>query len=115
LATRWGFEVTDLGSDELGTGADIQTSGEPDWPKKETLLEYAQRAFPAVESAISAIDEEQFEEIERQRYDSEYIEGTRAKSVTVGNAVMEHLVHNVHHLGEMYYLRGLLNHAESRQ
>ena len=112
FATRWGFEASRLGYAETGTDADIEATGEPDWPKKEILLHYARQAFSAAEQAISAIDEGQFVEIEQQQYADKYIEETRANSVTVGNAVMEHLVHNIQHLGEIDYLRGLINEAE---
>ena len=108
LAAKWGFNSTQFGELELGTGFDSDASDEPSWPKKEVLLEYARQAFAAAENAISFIDEEQFEEIERSQFDNEYMNETMAESVTVGNAVMEHLVHNVHHLGEIYYLIGLL-------
>ncbi len=108
LAVQWGFDPARLGESELGTGFDIDASGEPPWPKKEALLEYARQAFAAVEHAISFIDEEQFQEAERLQYDDEYMKASIAESATVGNAVMEHLIHNVHHLGEVYYLIGLM-------
>jgi uncharacterized damage-inducible protein DinB len=108
LAANWGFNPTQLGELELGTGFDRNVSDEPPWPKKEVLLEYAQQTFAAVEHAISFIDEEQFEEIERSQFDNEYMNETMIQSVTVGNAVMEHLIHTTHHLGEIYYLIGLM-------
>ena len=108
LATKWGFAQLQLGELELGTGFDRNVSDEPPWPQKEILLEYARQTFAAVEHAISFIDEEQFEEIERSQFDNEYMKETMDQSVTVGNAVMEHLVHTYHHLGEIYYLIGLM-------
>lgn len=108
LATKWGFDQLQLGELELGTGFDRNVSDEPPWPQKETLLEYARQTFAAVEHAISFIDEAQFEEIERSQFDTEYMKETMEQSVTVGNAVMEHLVHTYHHLGEIYYLIGLM-------
>jgi len=108
LAAKWGFNPTQLGELELGTGFDSDVLDEPSWPKKEVLVEYARQAFAAAERAISFIDEKQFEEIERSQFDNEYMNETMTQSVTVGNAVMEHLVHNVHHLGEVYYLIGLM-------
>ena len=111
LAAKWGFASSQLGELELGTGFDRNVSNEPPWPKKEILLEYARQTFAAVEHAISFIDEEQFEEIERSEFDNEYINDTMAQSVTVGNAIMEHLIHTTHHLGEIYYLVGLMKHS----
>lgn len=108
LTAKWGFDGLQLGELELGTGFDRNTSDEPPWPPKEILLEYVRQTFEAVEHAISFIDEAQFEEIERSEFDNEYMKGTMEESVTVGNAVMEHLVHTYHHLGEIYYLIGLM-------
>jgi len=108
IAGKWGFAELQLGELELGTGFDRNVSDEPPWPRKEILLEYARQTFAAVEHAISFIDEEQFEEMERSQFDNEYMKGTMEESVTVGNAVMEHLVHTYHHLGEIYYVIGLM-------
>jgi len=108
IAKKWGFAELQLGELDLGTGFDRNVSDEPPWPQKEVLLEYVRQTFAAVEHAISSIDEAQFEEIERSQFDNEYMKETMAESVTVGNAVMEHLIHNVHHLGEIYYLIGLM-------
>jgi uncharacterized damage-inducible protein DinB len=115
LAPKWGFASAQLGELALGTGFDRNLSNEPPWPKKDVLLEYARQTFSAVEHAISFIDEEQFQEIERSQFDNEYMNETMAQSVTVGNAVMEHLVHNVHHLGEIYYLIGLMKQSGMNQ
>lgn len=108
ISKKWGFAELQLGELDLGTGFDRNNSDEPPWPGKEALLDYARQTFAAVEHAISFIDEEQFEEIERSEFDNEYMQGTMEESVTVGNAVMEHLVHTSHHLGEIYYLVGLM-------
>ena len=108
LAKQWGFNSTELGELELGTGFDRDASDEPPWPKKEILLEYAEQAFTAVEHAISFVDEEQFEELERSQFDNEYMKESMAHSGTVGNAVMDHVIHTIHHLGEIYYLIGLM-------
>ena len=109
LAAAWGFDPAQLGESQTGTKFDIEALGELPWPKKEVLLNYARQAFEAVEYAISFIDEEQFEKAEQlQYYDDEYMKANLAQTGTVGNAVMEHLIHSVHHLGEIYYLVGLL-------
>ena len=108
IAEKWGFAELQLGELDLGTGFDRNISGEPPWPRKEILLDYVRETFAAVEHAISFIDEAQFEEIERSEFDNEYMKETMEQSATVGNAVMEHLVHAYHHLGEIYYLIGLM-------
>ena len=109
IAKKWGFAELQLGELDLGTGFDRNASDEPPWPPKEILLEYVRQTFAAVEYAISFIDEGQFEEIERSQFDNEYMKETMEQSATVGNAVMEHLAHTYHHLGEIYYLIGLMN------
>jgi len=111
LATKWKFDKLQLGELELGTGFDRNIFDEPPWPQKEILLEYARQTFAAVEHALSFIDEQQFAETERSQFDNEYMNDTMAQSVTVGNAVMEHLIHTTHHLGEIYYLIGLMKHS----
>ncbi len=108
LAAKWGFTPARLGESETGTDFDIDASGELPWPQKEVLIEYAKQTFAAVEHAISFIDEEQFEQAERLQYDDEYMKASVAQTGTVGNAVMEHLIHTTHHLGEIYYLIGLV-------
>jgi len=108
LAAKWGFNSMQIGELDLGTGFDHNASNEPSWPPKEVLLEYAKQTFAAAEHAISFIDEEQFAEVERSEFDNEYMKGTMEESVTVGNAVMEHLLHTHHHSGGIYYLIGLM-------
>jgi hypothetical protein len=108
LATRWGFQAARLGESETGTRFDLAVSGEPGWPAKANLLDYAERAFAAAEAALGQIDEGQFQAAERVQYHDPYLQAATAKTGTVGNAVMEHLVHNAQHLGEMDYLGGLI-------
>ena len=115
ITKKWGFTELQLGELDLGTGFDRNVSDEPPWPQKEILLEYARQTFAAVEHAISFIDDGLFEEIERSQFDNEYMKGTMEESVTVGNAVMEHLVHTYHHLGEIYYLIGLMKAEQHKQ
>ena len=114
ISKKWGFAELQLGELDLGTGFDRNVSAEPPWPRKEALLDYTRQTFAAVEHAISFIDGEQFEEIERSEFDNEYMQGTLEESVTVGNAVMEHLVHTYHHLGEIYYLVGLMKAQQTK-
>jgi uncharacterized damage-inducible protein DinB len=109
LAAAWGFDPAQLGESQTGTKFDIEALGELPWPKKEVLLDYARQVFEAVEYAISFIDEEQFIETERLQYpDDEYMKASVAETGTVGNAVMDHMTHNIRHMGEVYYLMGLM-------
>lgn len=114
LATGWGFDPMQLGEAQIGTAFDIEISGELHWPKKEALLEYARQAFAAAEYAISFIGEEQFQETERLQSDDEYMKESLAKTGTVGNALMEHLVHNIHQFGRSL-LFGWVNESEREQ
>jgi hypothetical protein len=108
LAQRWGFNPDKIGELETGTHFDIEASGEPAWPEKSILLDYAERVFAAADHAISVIDEEQFQEIEQSQHDTDYLKEALAKTTTVGNALMDHLIHNAQHLGEIDYLTGLI-------
>ncbi len=108
LAGRWGFNPARLGESETGTDFDIEASGEPNWPERAVLLDYAERVFAAADRIISVIDEEQFQETERLQCDDEYMKASVEKTGTVGNALMEHLVHSAQHLGEISYLSGML-------
>jgi hypothetical protein len=112
LAQRWGFNPDKTGESETGTHFDMEASGEPVWPEKSILLDYAERVFAAADDAISAIDEEQFQETERPQHDTDYLKEALAKTTTVGNALMDHLIHSAQHLGEIDYLAGLLDQTE---
>jgi len=111
LAERWGFDPAALGESETGTGFEIKASGEPAWPEKAVLMDYAEQVFAAADQAIAVLDEEQFQATERLQYDDEYMKASVAKTGTVGNALMEHLVHSAQHLGEISYLAGMLKPA----
>lgn len=111
LAARWGFDHFDLGVVGAGTDRAAEEINALRWPVSSELLDYAQKVFTAAENAISLIDEEQFQENERQQTVDEYMEASRGKTVTVGNAIMEHLIHNTAHMGELFYLLGLLKQA----
>ena len=116
LAAAWGFDPAQLGESQTGTKFDIETLGELPWPEKEILLHYARRTFEAVEYAIGFIDDEQFQAAERLQYpDDEYMKANLAETGTVGNALMDHLMHNIHHLGEIYYLIGLMRQLRLEQ
>lgn len=107
IAAAWGFDRAQLGESETGTKFDIEASGELPWPKKDVLLHYVRQVFEAVEYAISFIDEEQFVEAERLQYPAdEYMKANL--SASVGSAMMSHLEHNIHHMGAVYYLVGLM-------
>jgi hypothetical protein len=112
LALHWGLNPDKTGESETGTHFDIEASGEPVWPEKSILLDYAERVFAAADYAISVIDEEQFQEIEQPQHDTDYLKEALAKTATVGNALMNHLIHNAQHLGEIDYLTGLLDQIE---
>lgn len=98
LASAWSLQPTHLGLREGGTdmglaAADLQL------PSKATLLEYLRRCYALEEQAMSAIDEQQFQEFRQGA-------GVPPHQ-TVGYWLMNHLIHEWEHLGMIRYLAGL--------
>src|SRR5205814_6817225 len=61
LSQAWGFPAPrELGHVETGMGMDEDLSTRLPLPAKETLLDYATRAFAAAQRATAAIDDELF-------------------------------------------------------
>jgi uncharacterized damage-inducible protein DinB len=107
LAERWGIDSLRLGDEQTGTRMDNETAGELGLPPKQILLGYVRDALAAADRAVSAVDDQQFQELERPQSELEVIQQSRAASVTVGGAIMVHIMHNNRHLGEMEYILGL--------
>jgi hypothetical protein len=104
LAQQWGFPVGAMGFDETGMGMDESQAAVLAFPAKENLLEYVGDAFHAVEKVVKNLSEEDFLSQERCQPGMEEIwtEGS-----LVGGAIMEHMVHDLRHLGMMESLLGL--------
>jgi hypothetical protein len=103
LAVEWGFGAFPLGYAETGMDMPDALVTELPFPEKPTFLAYVQRAFQAVEQAVQAIDDLQYQEPELSQPLTEEIWGAG----TVGDAVLEHLMHDSYHFGIMRSLHSL--------
>lgn len=99
LAERWGFPAEALGENAAGTGAPDEAAAGVPLPPRERLLDYARRAFAALDTSVATIDARRLGEPYR---------GLFTRDATVGSALLAALTHDNRHLGEMEYLKGLL-------
>lgn len=102
LAERWGF------ADELGAKATGMQMGEEvgarlQYPSQADLLDYASKAFAAVEASSAVIPPDQMEAVEQWQPLTDGIWGEG----TVGEALLDHVAHDHLHLGAMEALLGL--------
>lgn len=102
IAAAWGLTAADLGPVGTGFGMDHDASVSLPLPPRDSLLDYAGRAFAAADRAIAAVDAEQ----------------ARARGVDVaGNAldigtmIVNHLGHAGRHLGMIEGLIGVQGQA----
>jgi DinB family protein len=103
LAGRWEFDATQLGFGETGMEMPDDVALRLPFPAKTELLDYVERAFAAADSAVKAIDEEQFQSAEQPQPMTEGI----WEPGTIGNVVLTYIVHDYRHLGNMECLLGL--------
>ena len=71
------------------------------FPGKETLLDYTRRAFTQANQVISKISDDQFHDQVQDRH------GVEGEELTVGDAVLNWLVHASRHLGMIECLLGV--------
>jgi uncharacterized damage-inducible protein DinB len=102
LREQWGFPAQ-LGYAETGMEMPDDVARSISFPAKNILLDYLSRAFALADTAVQAIDEEQFQAAEQPQPLTEGIFG----SSTVGHALMVHIIHENRHLGMMECLLGL--------
>ena len=96
LAKQWAFGPDSLGVYESGTGMESDVPGTLPWPAKDTLVDYARRAFEASDEAVGLLDEASFSQPAKW--------GGRS----VGTALMTNLEHDNRHLGMIEGMRGVL-------
>jgi hypothetical protein len=102
LAARWGFDRVDLGFAETGLGmADEALSSLP-FPAGEALRKYADEAFTQADRAVGGLRDDELERKVKDRHGAEWEE------MTVGEAVLNWLVHDSRHLGMIECLLGVL-------
>lgn len=99
LATRWGLADVELGYRDTGMALSDEAAQALALPDGATLLAYATRTFAAAEATVLAVDDEHFGISGRDPL---------GRETTVGNAVLNHLLHLGRHLGMIEALRGVL-------
>jgi hypothetical protein len=99
LVDRWGLAEYDLGYRETGMSLPDAAALALPLPAAPALLAYAERAFAAAEAAIAAVDDERFVAPGQDPL---------GRAITVGGAILNHLLHVGRHLGMIEALRGVL-------
>lgn len=102
LATQWGFGDANLGFAETGLGMDDDVIDSLPFPPREVLIDYARRAFTKADQAVGTLRDDQFHCKVRDR---RRVEG---EQLTLGEAVLNWLVHDSRHLGMIECLLGVL-------
>lgn len=98
LAVAWGLAATDLGFRATGMSLADEAAAALPLPPRAPLLDYATRAFAAVDRAVAAVDDDLFVIAGRDLLDRE---------ATIGTAILNHLLHVGRHLGMVEALRGV--------
>lgn len=114
LATAWGLDERVLGFEQTGTHMDMKTARQFGTLDGEALIGYARRAFAAAEAAVASLTEEDLRRPNagQAKFDAAYYgTGSQAASdrpqESVADAVLDHIVHDNRHLGELEGLIGL--------
>lgn len=100
LADKWNLAPHLLGTNGVGTGIDDETAATLRPPSKDGLLDYARRAFAAVDRLIDGLDTTAI----AREHNSFFTEGP----ASVGRALIASITHDARHLGELEYIKGLL-------
>ncbi len=106
LAATWNFDTASLGYAETGMLMETDVAMRLPLPSKAVLLDYVQRTFAAADAMVSAVDDQQWLEAERDQFEAEDRSALGARR-TVGNAILTHLSHENRHLGMIECLRGM--------
>lgn len=101
---HWSGVVGELGYAETGMDMDEEQAAALKFPPKNLLLDYVGNAFRAAEQAVRSVDEAQFMMEEQPQ---PLTEGIWSAGGTVGDAILEHVIHSSRHLGMIEYLVGL--------
>ena len=98
LAASWGLSTTELSFRATGMGLNDDGAANLPLPERADLLDYAGRAFAAVDRAVDVVDDTLFVVAGRDLL---------AREGTVGTAILNHLLHVSRHLGMIEALRGV--------
>jgi len=99
LAAKWGLADVELGYRDTSMGLTDSAAQALALPDNKTLLAYATSTFAAAAQAASAVDNSRFVTPGRDPL---------GREITVGGAVLNHLLHLGRHLGMIEALRGVL-------
>ena len=99
LAEKWRLDAAVLGTNGVGTGVDDEVAARVAPPKKDELLDYARRAFAALDALVASWSDDDLS----REFDSFFTEGP----TTIGEALFTCLSHENRHLGELEYIKGL--------
>ena len=97
LAAQWDMNPQLLGEEESGMDMDLTSAARLKLPGKTILLDYARRAFAALEQVVPVVNEEQFQANRQQEWATD----------TLGHYILSHLRHESAHFGMMQYIHGL--------
>jgi hypothetical protein len=100
---RWGLNVARLGPAQSGQGMAFDDALNLRLPDKEALLDYVGRCFALADRAIEAVDDGHW----TVAFSSPYSAGP----VTVGDTILAHVQHERYHLGQMRYLKRMMDRA----
>ncbi len=101
LAALWGFESAVLGWSQMGTDMDDRVAASLRFPDKETVVGYMRRAFEAADRAVDSIADEEFGLTYRSPH-------AWAGERVIGLYVVSLYAHDERHLGQIIYLRRLM-------
>ena len=113
LATKWKLDPATLGISEAGTAMSEEAAATlAKQLDKIMLLDYARRAFSAVEQALAALTDADLQgartSIVEFRVDDHQVTEAPGDATTHLDDILFHVSHTSRHLGMMEALRGLL-------
>jgi hypothetical protein len=101
LAIKWGLSPAVIGWRQMGTDMEDAVAASLRFPDREAVIGYMRRAFEVAERAVDSIADEEF----RLTYRSPHAwEGERV----IGAYVVAYYAHDERHLGQIVYLRRLM-------
>lgn len=101
FAGKWGFDPPVLGWRQTGTDMDDKIAASLPFPDKETVVGYVRRVFDAAELAVDKIADEEFGLTYRSPH-------AWAGERVIGVYIVSLYAHDERHLGQVIYLRRLM-------
>ena len=97
IVTHWGWDSTNLGAYENGTGMEDEDAFALRWPDRCHAMDYVKRVFDTGREAIGTVDDDMFQ-----------VAVPSWPGQTIGSVVMNDLQHGYRHLGMIEALRGVI-------